>query len=335
MNRRIVTALAVVLLLASGCARMPSGPLKYAVDLDAKSDAKEKFQFSAFFPGSLVVTPGDSIKFRNRSTEAPHTVTFGVPANRSNQPPILTDKGENPVVFGKCSSKDAPTTKLVKCSNTRLPAFDGTGYWNSGVLQPKPAPKSAGAKSITIKIARDAKIGRYSFVCILHPLMNGTLRIVSDERGRSTPADVRKDGREAAKDARADAEALDVPEEEKDGEEVVVTAGYGDKITAVNLFAPSKIEVDEGTTVRWKIGSPYEPHTVTFDSTFEVGDARGFGPGGVASESDYDGGFANSGIIGPEGSPFEGDFALTFTKAGTYRYVCLLHPGQTGSVVVS
>jgi len=45
----------------------------------------------------------------------------------------------------------------------------------------------------------------------------------------------------------------------------------------------------------------------------------------------YDGtGFVNSGLLEGKGKTF----ALTFTKAGSYGYFCLLHPGMVGQVVV-
>lgn len=331
---RSVLIVFVMAVVGAACSRTPSGPQKYTVDVDAKSDPTEKFQFSAFFPGAFTVSPGDSIKFRNRSTEAPHTVTFGVTADRSNQPPLFAGTDENPVVFSACSSDDLPTDKLVKCPSERLGAFDGRGYWNSGILQPKPAPKSAGDKNVTLKIASDITPGGYTYVCILHPLMNGEIRVIGDESGRSKPADVRNEGRDAAKAARESAEKIAAPELVREGDEVTINAGFGDRVTSVNLYAPAKVEVDEGTTVKWVAGSPYEPHTVTFEPKYEVGDARGFGADGAPSGASYDGGHANSGIFGAEGSPFEGGYSLTFTKSGTYEYACMLHPGQTGTVVV-
>lgn len=333
MRRFALTSL-VVALIAYGCSRTPSGPQKYSVDIDAKSTPAEKFQFSAFFPGSFTVSPGDSIKFRNRSTEAPHTVTFGVTADRSNQPPIFAGTDENPVVFSKCSSGELPTDKLVKCPSERLGAFDGRGYWNSGVLQPKPAPKSAGDKNVTLRIANDITPGEYTYVCILHPLMNGEIRVIEDESDRSKPADVRTEGREAAKVTRESAEKIVAPELVREGDDVTVKAGYGDRVTSVNKYAPVKVEVDEGATVTWVAGNPYEPHTVTFEPKYEIGDPRGFGADGAPSGAEYDGGHANSGIFAADGTPFEGEYALTFTKAGTYEYVCMLHPGQKGTVVV-
>jgi plastocyanin len=54
-----------------------------------------------------------------------------------------------------------------------------------------------------------------------------------------------------------------------------------------------------------------------------------------APPPDIDGGrwdgssFISSGLLG------EGTYSLTFTKAGRYRYACLVHPRMVGEVVVS
>ena len=47
--------------------------------------------------------------------------------------------------------------------------------------------------------------------------------------------------------------------------------------------------------------------------------------------------YVNSGWVLPEGLEEEGNsntFTITFENPGTYNYVCILHPWQTGSVVV-
>jgi plastocyanin len=47
--------------------------------------------------------------------------------------------------------------------------------------------------------------------------------------------------------------------------------------------------------------------------------------------------YVNSGWLAPKGSPFPGSsdtFSLTFQKAGTYTYLCILHPWMAGQVVV-
>lgn len=71
-------------------------------------------------------------------------------------------------------------------------------------------------------------------------------------------------------------------------------------------FAPAEIAVAAGMTVIWtNTGSA--PHTVTFDDGSE---SSGQLPGG-------------------------GTFARTFDAAGTFTYMCAIHPSMTGSVVVS
>lgn len=331
MLRKLLIACAALMLLAAGCSRSPTGPLKYSVEMDAKSTARDKFQFSAYYPGALTVSPGDSIKFRNRSTEAPHTVTLGVDADRSNQPPVLTDDGLNQAVFAPCATDDDPTTKLTSCKNRKLPAFDGTGYWNSGVLQPKPAPKRAGDKSVTLKLAKDVPAGDYAFTCLLHPLMNGTLSVVAEEGERAKPSDVRKESKVAIEAAAKTASGLEAPEIDDTEDGPTVAAGWGDKVIAVNRFAPAAVSIDAGQTVTWEAVSPYEPHTVTFESPFGSAEDEGaLDPAGPEPGDDYTGGFASSGFLPPEAT-----YALRFPEPGTYSYVCVLHPGQKGTVKVT
>ncbi len=332
MFRKLLIASAALVLVAVGCSRKPEGPQKYSVELDAKSTPKDKFQFSAYYPGSLSASPGDSVKFRNRSTEAPHTVTLGVKADRSNQPPVITDDGLNRAVFGPCHTADEPSTKVTSCKEQQLPTFDGTGFWNSGVLQPKPAPKSAGDKSVMLKLAKGIEPGDYAFTCLLHPLMNGTLTVLADDGGRMKPADVRKEAKVAIAAAQESASNIEEPKLDATDDGPTVAAGWGDKIVAVNRFGPVAVSVDAGDTVTWEAVSPYEPHTVTFESPFSSPEEEGaIAPGGPKPGGAYTGGFASSGIFGKA----DGTYSLRFTKPGTYSYVCVLHPGQKGTVKVT
>lgn len=332
--RKLAVCVAV-LGVAAACSSGPSGPQTYAISMDQASPEGEKLQFSAYYPGSVKVSPGDTIVVTNSSTEAPHTVTLGVKADRSDQPALFVPE-ENPAAFGPCASDQAPTPELKECASTELPEFDGTGYWNSGLLQPASAPDEAGAKEVEVRLASDIEAGDYAMVCVLHPFMNGTVQVV-DEGERESAEAVVDAGASAASDALSAAEDIEEPAGERDESSVSVAAGWGDRVIAVNRFAPAEIEVATGTTVRWSVESPYEPHTVTFESPYEQpADPASFEPGGVASGGDYAGGFANSGLLGPEGGPFNaGPYDLTFTTAGEYTYVCTLHPGQTGTVRVT
>jgi plastocyanin len=47
--------------------------------------------------------------------------------------------------------------------------------------------------------------------------------------------------------------------------------------------------------------------------------------------------YVNSGWLLPKGNPIPGTsntFTVTFQKAGTYNYLCILHPWMVGTVVV-
>jgi plastocyanin len=130
----------------------------------------------------------------------------------------------------------------------------------------------------------------------------------------------------------------------------VVLAGLGDGASSANMFSPKYIDVYAGDTVTWRIANATEPHTVTFGPKVELTQlAKDFlmplpqkaGPPLLAINPEaakptlratYDGtGLANSGILARKGQ----SWSLTFTKPGTYHYVCLVHgEGMSGEVVV-
>jgi plastocyanin len=72
------------------------------------------------------------------------------------------------------------------------------------------------------------------------------------------------------------------------------------------LFGPAAITVPVGTTVTWT-NADVEQHTAT------------------AKDRSF-----NSDVIANEKT-----FSFTFSKAGTYDYVCLIHPNMVGQVVVT
>jgi plastocyanin len=71
-------------------------------------------------------------------------------------------------------------------------------------------------------------------------------------------------------------------------------------------FTPQVLTVALGTTVTWT-NKDQDPHDVTSDP---------------------------AGLFGQQLSGLGGTFSFPFTKAGTYNYVCTIHPGMAGSIVV-
>lgn len=109
-----------------------------------------------------------------------------------------------------------------------------------------------------------------------------------------------------------------------------VRAGSGTPDSAVVGFSfyPSTITIDVGDSITWTLAG--DAHTITFLSGGPQPSPLSPVAGAPAGGSTYDGtGFVNSGIVPPGQS-----YTLTFTTAGTFSYLCLLHPGMVATVVV-
>src|SRR5205807_1722644 len=133
MKRGLGVLLVGVALVAASCSSGPKGAQAYTVQSDQASPQGKNFQFAAFYPTSVKARPGDTINFVNKGTGAPHTFTFGIAADRSNAPPVVTPKGENPAVFLNCFTPQAPSPKMTSCptkSGKTPPEYNGSGYWN-------------------------------------------------------------------------------------------------------------------------------------------------------------------------------------------------------------
>jgi LPXTG-motif cell wall-anchored protein len=112
-------------------------------------------------------------------------------------------------------------------------------------------------------------------------------------------------------------------------------------------FYPHEITVNEGDTIVWKLNST-EFHTITFleagapAPAFVIPEGAGsqrmivnpqiaFPAGGDT----YSGsGYFSSGLLQQGAAPNVQEYKLTFAKAGSYDYVCGIHPGMKGKVIV-
>lgn len=112
--------------------------------------------------------------------------------------------------------------------------------------------------------------------------------------------------------AQASAAEMDMPGMpgmKMDTTRVAVAPSEPDAVNINNFaFAPKELTVAVGTTVTWT-NKDEEPHTVV---------TPGGGPA-VFKSAALDSG---------------DKFSFTFTKPGTYRYFCSVHPFMTGTVIV-
>jgi len=122
---------------------------------------------------------------------------------------------------------------------------------------------------------------------------------------------------------------------------ITIKAGVSDPAhsqIAVLQFMPAKATVSVGQTVRWSWDDTKEPHSVTFFPPGQSAPEPGSDPSLFAPtppKGAYDGtALVNSGLVpqGPQAAP---PFEMTFTKAGTYAYTCVIHPQMVGTIVVA
>ena len=126
-----------------------------------------------------------------------------------------------------------------------------------------------------------------------------------------------------------------------ESEPITIRAGVSDPThpqIAVLQYMPAKATVAIGQKVRWNWDETKEPHSVTF---FPAGQSA---PDPSQSEAffaptpptgPYDGtALVNSGLVplGPQAVP---PFEMTFAKAGSFKYVCVIHPQMVGTIDVA
>jgi len=133
---------------------------------------------------------------------------------------------------------------------------------------------------------------------------------------------------------------------------VLVGAEDVDHGASVVGYFPDTLRIHVGDTVHWQRNAN-EIHTVTFLAGTPLPDFNVPAPPGLLSplmrnpltafpvapeDGRYNGTtFANSGIFGPDPDIFQGveSFDLTFTRRGTYPYICVVHGVRmSGQIIV-
>ena len=122
---------------------------------------------------------------------------------------------------------------------------------------------------------------------------------------------------------------------------ITIKAGVNDPThpqIAVLQYMPAKATVAVGQKVRWSWDETKEPHSVTFIPTGQPTPDPSqpepfFAP--TPPTGPYDGtAMVNSGLLplGPQAVP---PFEMTFSKPGTFNYLCVIHPQMVGTLTVA
>ena len=122
--------------------------------------------------------------------------------------------------------------------------------------------------------------------------------------------------------------------------DIEVQVGVNDpanKTVAVLAFMPASITVATGAPVKWVWDGTIEPHSVTFLAPGQTLPDPGSDPSLFAPTpptGPYDGStFVNSGLQ-PLGPGATQPLSMSFSKAGTYQYHCVIHPQMLGQINV-
>ena len=307
---------------------------------------------NAFFPGSVTVHAGDSVRF--------------VPAGFHNVD--IPARGGKPIAF---VSPQGPI------SGAKDPA--GADYWFNG--QPNfgitadlvlkqgwgkrftyTGSKSVGSglplarrpKPMTVKFTRT---GSVTFLCSIHPGMKGKVKVVGKgKRVPSAKADAKRVAKQI-KDGLAEAKRLGATEPTAG----TVNLGAGGRGGVEYFdFAPKNVTVARGTTLNFRMTPrSYEAHTATSGPGDPENQSTSFlgkltasiesptidpqaiypseAPGQVASlsPSTHGNGFWNTGFLdSAAATPLPASSAVKFDTAGTFTFYCLIHPFMKGTVQV-
>jgi plastocyanin len=320
----------------------------------APSGTPKQASLNLFFPSTLKIHQGDSVRIKNNEF---HTASFLAKGQKFPSPftpdaagatyTDLNDAAGNPFYFnGKPKLQYNPAVFGPVGSTT----VSDTKEHSSGAYG-KPLGKSA----VTYKFSRR---GSYTLLCLIHPGMKAKITVAAAKRAVPSTAAVTA---QIAREASAGYTNVKSALQSKPAANVVY-AGVGARATNLS-YLPAKLTVKAGTAVDFVNRSASEPHNVTFgpkdylDAWFKQTDQLPQGPGspnqltpidafGTDPPGDngwvYDGtnhgnGFFATPVIDDiPGGPLAGSSRVTFTKPGTYHYICAIHGSDmAGDVVVT
>jgi plastocyanin len=312
------------------------------------------YDANAFLPGTVTVHVGDKVKFNMNGF---HTVTFG---DQSKTPLFIADPGK------PSGEKDSQGNPFWFSDRDRIIAnpaavFPAPGV-NSGIAlggKPKPFVK-------TFK-----KPGTFAYFCAVHPGMTGKVKVVA--KGKKIPSQAAV-AKQAAKELAAYAAKAKAADKAGQSAPNTIQAGADGKGFVNYAFYPAKATVPVNTPVTLEMSpNSSENHTFSFGPQADlmalvanqIAPAADSAPGGpptlvassavfLQSDADlpaYDGtnhgnGFWSTGTLSSPGHAVDGILpsglgkfpskqTITFSKPGTYTYICLIHPEMQGTIEVT
>lgn len=306
-----------------------------------------------FFPSKLQIHVGDKVSFKSRNF---HTATFLGSTPASQIPVVMPDPTSH--YTGVVDATGAPFW-----FNGGPPKF----VYNPRAFQPVGSPAVADS---TVHSSGNfvflpkhnytftfTKPGTYKVQCLVHSGMKGTIVVKPKKAKIPTPAQVAAVTLKQLNQSWQTARSL---QSQRPSEPNTVDAGAGQGVV-LQAFLPRTLTVHSGTTVTWVSNAESEPHNISFGpvdyienllNTLDQFPVSASAPNQVipfvalGSEppapyvytgSNHGNGFlATPAIDKDPNSPPPDRFSVTFTKPGTYHYICMFHGKEmSGDIIVT
>jgi plastocyanin len=318
------------------------------------ADLKASVPFlDQFLPKRLQIHVGDKVTFKSKNF---HTATFLGSTPRSQMPLLMPDPTSHysgivdatgaPFWFNGGPPKFIYNPQAFQPVGSRVVADASVHSSGNFVFIPK--------HQYTFRFT---KTGTYRVVCLVHPGMKGTIVVRPRAAKIPTPTQVAQAVLKQLNQSWKTARSL---QSQRPSEPNTVFAGVG-SATALMAFQPRRLTVPVGTTVTWVENSPTELHNIAFgpvdyvERLIKTLDQFPVAPGApnqvnpfvvlgseppgpyIYTGTNHGNGFlATPGIDREPNSPPPDRFSVTFTKAGTYHYICMIHgKDMSGDIIVT
>lgn len=344
----------------------------YPVQIDG--DAPDhNVALAGYFPSEVQAHAGDKVEFTLADSGDPHTVTLGAlvdtalgedadtserkrSAARAQLPALVAAGGEAAQAAAQAcflATGSPPTSGACTEQQQEQPEFDGSQpYYNSGWVAPDDV--------FSVTLADDIEPGTYRWFCLVHrEAMAGRITVVADDQTVPSPERVAEAGRTELDAALTDLRPAVAQLQAATPATALAGATVEDVAGRVVEFAPRQATIGAGDAMSWTVTGA---HTISFNAPedakrFLVRGADGVvrvnpkvtaptsrpaqpAPTGsppptvpVVAGGRFDGTrFVSSGLLGAS-SPVR--YQLIFTRAGTFTYQCLVHPGMDGTITVT
>lgn len=338
-RRTIIFALVLVLgILIGGGPALPAraaSPQTFVVLVGASGGRNT--DLLQYAPGTLKVHRGDTITWLDQGF---HNIHVG-----ETKP---TDLIIAPPVDGKPLPQFNPAIAF--------PSGPKSGEKYTGGEANSGAPLTADFVPVYSLVIDVAPGTTFAVMCDIHPGMAMSVTVVDDSEAIPSPYDVivqasGEFGASVAASTDASAKAFDASGKmmESSNGKAVVQLGNDVGRAATNQFFPYTTVIKAGDSVTWKFGDgAIEPHNIMAAQLNNLEDFApmpqkngppiiAVGPALAPMTKDGDtvkaGGAFDAGLLLPVPGQLP-TFTLTFADPGVYPYLCHIHPGMTGVIVV-